>query len=100
MWYAIMAEDTPSSLEKRLAARPEHVKRLEALQDAGRLLLAGPFPAIDSTDTGPAGFTGSLIIAEFSNLEEAIEWANNDPYVIKNVYSSVIVKPFKKTFPN
>lgn len=100
MWYAIMAEDTPNSLEKRLIARPEHINRLKILQEAGKLLLAGPFPAIDSTDPGPAGFTGSLIVAEFANLEEAKEWANNDPFVISNVYQNVIVKPFRKTLPN
>lgn len=100
MWYAIMAEDTPNSLEKRLVARPEHLKRLQTLQEAGRLLLAGPFPAIDSLDPGPAGFTGSLIVAEFSNLQEATEWANNDPFVISNIYKNVIVKPFRKTLPS
>ena len=100
MWYAIMAEDTPGSLEKRLAARPEHLKRLQILQEAGQLLLAGPFPATDSTDPGPAGFTGSLIVAEFASLEDAKQWANNDPFVINNVYSNVIVKPFRKTLPN
>lgn len=100
MWYAIMTEDTANSLDKRLAARPEHLSRLHALQDAGRLLLAGPFPAIDSTDPGPAGFTGSLIVAEFSNLEEAKIWANNDPFVSAGVYQHVIVKPFRKTLPN
>ena len=100
MWYAIMAEDTPDSLEKRLAARPEHLKRLQILQEAGQLLLAGPFPATDSTDPGPAGFTGSLIVAEFASLEDAKKWANNDPFVINNVYSNVIVKPFRKTLPN
>ena len=100
MWYAIMAEDVPDSLDKRLAARPEHLKRIQALQDAGRLLLAGPFPAIDSNDPGPAGFTGSLIVAEFSNIEEANTWANNDPFVIANVYANVTVKPFRKTLPN
>jgi uncharacterized protein YciI len=100
MWYAIMAEDTPNSLDKRLAARPEHLKRLQALQDAGRLLIAGPFPAIDSTDPGPAGYSGSLIVAEFSNFKEAAEWANNDPFVITNVYQHVTVKPFRKTLPN
>ena len=99
MWYAIMAEDTPNSLEKRLAARPEHLKRIQALQDTGRLLLAGPFPAIDSIDPGPAGFTGSLIVAEFASLEEAKSWANNDPFVIANVYANVTVKPFRKTLP-
>lgn len=100
MWYAIMAEDTPNSLDKRLIARPEHLKRLQTLQEAGRLLLAGPFPAIDSLDPGPAGFTGSLIVAEFSNLQEATEWANNDPFVISNIYKNVIVKPFRKTLPS
>jgi uncharacterized protein YciI len=99
MLYAIMAEDVPNSLDKRLAVRPEHIKRIQALQDAGRLLLAGPFPAIDGTDPGPAGFTGSLIVAEFSNLEEAKTWANNDPFVIANVYANVNVKPFRKTLP-
>lgn len=100
MWYAIMAEDTPNSLGKRLTARPEHLKRLQTLQEAGRLLLAGPFPAIDSADPGPAGYSGSLIVAEFSNLEEATEWANNDPFVISNVYKNVIVKPFRKALFN
>jgi uncharacterized protein YciI len=99
MWYAIMAEDAPNSLEKRLAARPEHLSRLQILQNAGRLLLAGPFPAIDSTDPGPAGFTGSLIVAEFTTLEEATTWANNDPFVIAGVYQHVVVKPFRKTLP-
>lgn len=100
MWYAIMTEDAPNSLDKRLTARPEHLKRLQNLQDTGRLLLAGPFPAIDSTDPGPAGFTGSLIVAEFASLAEAKEWANKDPFVISNVYKHVIVKPFRKTLPN
>lgn len=99
MWYAIMAEDTPNSLEKRLAARPEHLARLQALQSAGRLLLAGPFPSIDSNDPGPAGFSGSLIVAEFANLEEATTWANHDPFVTAGVYHQVTVKPFKKTLP-
>lgn len=99
MWYAIMAEDTPNSLEKRLAARPEHLARLQALQNQGRLLLAGPFPAIDSIDPGPAGFSGSLIVAEFANLEEARAWADNDPFVHAGVYQQVTVKPFRKTLP-
>jgi uncharacterized protein len=99
MWYAIMAEDSPNSLEKRLQARPEHVARLTLLQQQGRLLLAGPFPAIDSIDPGPAGFTGSLIVAEFESLEAATTWANNDPYVAVNVYNKVSVKPFRKTLP-
>lgn len=99
MWYAIIAEDTPNSLEKRLAARPEHLGRLQALQNAGRLLLAGPFPSIDSNDPGPAGFSGSLIVAEFTSLEEATTWANNDPFVAAGVYGQVTVKPFRKTLP-
>ncbi len=99
MWYAIMAEDTPNSLEKRLANRPAHLARLQALQAEGRLLLAGPFPAIDSVDPGPAGFSGSLIVAEFDNLEAAQTWANADPFVAADVYGKVTVKPFRKTLP-
>ena len=99
MWYAIIAEDTPNSLEKRLAARPEHLSRLQQLQNAGRLLLAGPFPSIDSNDPGPAGFSGSLIVAEFASLEEATAWANLDPFVTAGVYHQVTVKPFRKTLP-
>ena len=99
MWYAIMAQDVPDSLPLRLIARPAHLKRLQALQDEGRLLLAGPFPAIDSIDPGPAGFSGSLIVAEFSNLEAATTWANADPVVRAGVYQNVIVKPFRKTLP-
>ena len=99
MWYAIVTEDTPNSLEKRLANRPAHLARLTALQEAGRLLLAGPFPAIDSIDPGPAGFTGSLIVAEFNTLAEAKTWASVDPFVSAGVYASVSVKPFRKTLP-
>ena len=99
MWYAIVTEDTPNSLEKRLANRAAHLARLTALQEAGRLLLAGPFPAIDSIDPGPAGFTGSLIVAEFNTLAEAETWANADPFVSAGVYASVSVKPFRKTLP-
>jgi len=99
MWYAIIAEDTPDSLEKRLQARPEHLSRLKSLQDAGRLLLAGPFPAIDSNDPGTNGYSGSLIVAEFNTLDEAKEWANNDPFTIHGVYQQVAVKPFRKTLP-
>lgn len=99
MWYAIIAKDIPDSLDKRLSARPEHLARLSTLQDAGRLLLAGPFPAIDSTDPGTNGYTGSLIVAEFNNLEDAKEWANNDPFVTAGVYDQVTVKPFRKTLP-
>lgn len=99
MWYAIIAEDTPNSLEKRLTARPEHLARLQDLQNAGRLLLAGPFPNIDSNDPGPAGFSGSLIVAEFASLDEATSWANLDPFVTAGVYHQVTVKPFRKTLP-
>jgi uncharacterized protein YciI len=100
MWYAIMAEDVADSLAQRMVARPEHVSRLQALQDSGRLLLAGPFPAIDSNEPGPAGFSGSLIVAEFANLAEAKSWAQSDPYVSAGVYGHVSVKPFKKTMPS
>jgi len=99
MWYAIITEDKSNSLEKRLANRPAHLARLTALQELGRLLLAGPFPAIDSIDPGPAGFTGSLIVAEFDSLLEAETWANADPFVSAGVYASVSVKPFRKTMP-
>lgn len=95
----IMAEDTPDSLDKRLNARAAHLARLELLQNAGRLLLAGPCPAIDSVDPGPAGYSGSLIVAEFASLEAAQTWANADPYVSAEVYASVTVKPFRKTLP-
>lgn len=99
MWYAIMAEDVPNSLEKRLNARPNHLARLAELQNQGRLLLAGPFPAIDSLDPGAAGFTGSLIVAEFGDLTAAKDWADADPFVIAGVYANVVVKPFRKTQP-
>jgi uncharacterized protein YciI len=99
MLYAIIGEDTPASMEKRLAARPAHVARLRALQDEGRLLLAGPFPAVDADDPAAAGFTGSLIVAEFASLEEAEGWAQNDPYVAAGVYAQVAVRPFRKVFP-
>jgi len=99
MWYSIVTEDTPNSLEKRLSNRPAHLARLTKLHEAGRLILAGPFPAIDSSDPGPAGFTGSLIVAEFNNLEEAKHWANADPFVSAGVYANVTVKPFRKTLP-
>lgn len=97
MLYVIIAEDTPDSLDKRLQNRPAHLARLAELQNQGRLLLAGPMPATDSADPGPAGFTGSLIIAEFSDLEAAKNWANADPFVGAGVYASVVVKPFRKT---
>ena len=99
MLYCICGEDSPNSLEKRLAARPAHLARLQALQEDGRLVLAGPFPAIDSPDPGPAGFSGSLIVAEFSSLLDAKAWANDDPYVAAGVYANVTVKPFKKVLP-
>jgi uncharacterized protein len=99
MIYAIIGEDAPGSLEKRLAARPAHLERVEQLQADGRLLLAGPFPAIDSLDPGPAGFSGSLIVAEFDSLDAARAWAQADPYVSAGVYQSVTVKPFKKVLP-
>jgi uncharacterized protein YciI len=99
MWYAIITEDTPGSLEQRLAARPQHLARLQQLQDEARLLLAGPFPAIDSAEPGAAGFTGSLIIAAFTSLEAARIWAEADPFVSNGVYASVTVKPFRKTLP-
>lgn len=99
MWYVIMAEDTPNSLEKRLNARAAHLARLTALQNEGRLMLAGPCPAIDSVDPGPAGYSGSLIVAEFASLHDAQLWANADPYVSADVYKSVTVKPFRKTLP-
>ena len=99
MWYAIMAEDIPNSIEKRMRVRPEHLARLTTLQDEGRLMLAGPFPATDSPDPGPAGFSGSLIVAEFDNIIAANSWANADPFVIAGVYQNVIVKPFRKTLP-
>ena len=98
MYYCIIAEDIPGSLEQRLAARPDHLERLQELRNHGRLLTAGPHPAIDNEDPGPAGFTGSLIIAEFDSLETAREWADADPYRLAGVYRNVTVKPFKKVF--
>tara|TARA_R110002051_G_scaffold79197_1_gene142942 strand:+ start:3403 stop:3777 length:375 start_codon:yes stop_codon:yes gene_type:complete len=99
MLYAIMSEDVPNSLERRLAARPDHLARLEALRDEGRIVLAGPHPAIDAENPGDAGFSGSLVVAEFESLEEANAWADADPYMIAGVYAKVIVKPFKKVLP-
>lgn len=99
MLYAIVGTDVANSAEKRLSARPAHLQRLTDLQDAGRLLLAGPFPGIDSNEPGPAGFSGSLIVAEFASLHDAQAWADADPYVAAGVYSQVSVKPFKKVFP-
>ena len=99
MLYAIVGEDGPNSLAARLETRPVHVERLKTLQEQGRLILAGPFPAVDSPDPGPAGFSGSLIVAEFASLEEARSWADADPYVTAGVYINVTVKPFRKTLP-
>lgn len=99
MWYAIISEDVEDSLDKRASARPDHLARVDSLVDEGRLLIAGPHPAIDALEPGEAGFTGSLIVAEFDSLEDAKAWADNDPYVKAGVYSSVTVKPFKKVLP-
>lgn len=99
MLYAITGEDVPNSLDQRLAARPAHLERLQSLKEQGRLLLAGPFPRIDSPDPGPAGFSGSLIVAEFDTLESARLWADADPYVTASVYARVSVRPFKKVLP-
>jgi uncharacterized protein YciI len=97
--YMISSEDVENSLTKRVAARPKHLQRLQALQEAGRLVLAGPHPAVDSENPGDAGFTGSLVIAEFASLDEARKWADSDPYIEAGVYAKSTVKPFKKVFP-
>jgi len=99
MWYAIISQDVEDSLEKRLSARPAHLERLQTLKAEGRLLIAGPHPAIDSEDPGSAGFTGSLVVAEFESLIAAQDWADNDPYIAAGVYQQVSVKPFKKVLP-
>jgi hypothetical protein len=99
MWYVINGTDTEESLERRLSVRAAHLARLQQLQDEGRLLLAGPCPAVDCNDPGPAGFTGSLIVAEFDSLEDAQTWAQADPYVDAGVYANVVVKPFRKVLP-
>ncbi|MCG8537721.1 MAG: YciI family protein [Pseudomonadales bacterium] len=99
MLYAIVSEDVENSLEKRKSARPNHLARLEQLKEQGRLIIAGPFPAIDSNDPGDAGFTGSLVIAEFESLEAAQTWADADPYIAAGVYKNVMVKPYKKVLP-
>jgi len=99
MLYAIISQDVEDSFKKRIGARPYHVARLIQLKDEGRLILAGPHPAVDSIDPGDAGFTGSLIVAEFENLKEARSWADADPYVAAGVYSSVVVKNFNKVLP-
>ncbi|GAB58614.1 YciI family protein [Rheinheimera nanhaiensis] len=99
MFYMIYSEDVANSLEKRLATRPAHLARLEQLKNEGRLLLAGPLPAIDSLDPGTAGFTGSLVVAEFASLADAQSWADADPYLAAGVYARATVKPFKKVLP-
>lgn len=99
MLYAIICEDVANSLEKRKVARPAHIARLQLLQDAGRLLLAGPHPAIDNENPAEAGFTGSLVVAEFNSLADAQEWAAADPYVAAGIYEKVTIKPFKKVLP-
>ena len=99
MLYAIIASDAPESLDKRLATRPAHLARLEQLKNEGRLVLAGPHPAIDSNDPGAAGFSGSLIVAEFDSLSAAQAWADADPYIAAGVYAHVTVKPFKQVLP-
>ena len=99
MWYAIISEDIENSLAKRLESRPAHLQRLQELKDDGRLFVAGPHPAIDSLEPGEAGFTGSLVIAEFPSLTDAQQWADADPYMAAGVYQQVTVKPFKKVLP-
>ena len=99
MLYSIVGRDVENSLQARLAARPDHVERLKQLVSQGKLILAGPNPAIDSSDPGDAGFTGSIIIAEFDSLQAAQEWADQDPYILAGVYASVEVKPFNQALP-
>ncbi|MGD8566873.1 MAG: YciI family protein [Gammaproteobacteria bacterium] len=99
MWYVIVGEDHPNSLDKRLSVREQHVQRLNALKLENRLLLAGPNPAVDNEDPGEAGFTGSIIVAQFESLEAAKQWAGDDPYVSAGVYKNVTIKPFKKVLP-
>jgi uncharacterized protein YciI len=99
MWYAVISQDVENSLELRVMSRDAHVARLKALVAEGRLLIAGPHPAIDAEDPGPAGFTGSLVVVDFPSLDEARDWADADPYVEAGVYAKVIVKPFKKVLP-
>jgi hypothetical protein len=99
MWYVINGTDVEASLERRLSVRAAHLERLQKLQDEGRLLLAGPYPAVESNDPGPAGYSGSLIIAEFDSLADAQSWAQADPYVQAGVYADINVKPFRKVLP-
>lgn len=99
MLYALIGEDAPGSLETRLSVRPQHLERVKQLQAEGRVVLAGPFPAIDSPDPGPAGFSGSLIVAEFSSLEEARAWLADDPYTVHGVFERTVVRPFRQVLP-
>ena len=99
MWYAVISEDVENSLEGRIEARPAHLERLKALVAEGRLLVAGPHPAVDAEDPGPAGFSGSLVIVDFPSLEDAQAWADADPYMVAGVYAKVVVKPFRKVLP-
>ena len=99
MWYAIISQDVENSLERRAGAREAHLARLKQLLDEGRLLIAGPHPAVDAEDPGPAGFTGSLVVVDFDSLAEAKAWADDDPYVAAGVYENVVVKPFRKVLP-
>ncbi len=99
MLYAIIGEDAPGSIETRRRVRPQHLRRVEQLRDQGRLVLAGPHPAIDAPDPGPAGFTGSLIVAEFESRSEAERWVGADPYVTEGVFQSIVVKPFRQVLP-
>lgn len=99
MLYAIISQDVENSLEKRMSVRPAHIERLNILKDEGRLILAGPHPAIDNNEPGEVGFTGSLVVAEFDSLEAAKTWADQDPYLESGAYESVLVKPFKKVLP-
>ena len=99
MLYAVISQDVENSLEKRMAVRPAHIERLNILKNEGRLILAGPHPAIDYIEPGEAGFTGSLVVAEFDSLADAQAWADADPYLASGAYESVVVKPFKKVLP-
>ena len=99
MWYAVISEDVPNSLELRASARTDHLARLTALRDEGRLLIAGPHPAIDAEDPASAGYTGSLVVVDFPSLDDARAWADDDPYVAAGVYANVVVKPFRKVLP-
>jgi len=99
MWYAIISQDIENSLPLRKVHRPDHLQRLNDLNDAGRLLIAGPHPAVDSDQPGDAGFSGSLVVADFESLEQAQEWADQDPYLLNGIYANVVVKPYLKVLP-